>query len=269
MLPQPPAGLAARALARATLDQFTFAPAIATPFGTTRLEWRITVDGTPEVPLAFILHGPGGSKQVSTSGHRTISPTDDTTYTLTAFAGLTKRLLGTAVVTVNLDGCRIVDVPEDVIRPFFIQAVSDEITKHEGITNRKSPTMEIEEAGLVVTLRLKKSSAWFDPSIDINARYQLRSQGDAVEVKEVQFAYDIDVPLWFDPDHDGDIEALRGVLLAKLGEYANLLLSLNQGTDRLFRFETQKDRLELVFCPRPRLTSLSPEEAAQFASLTG
>jgi hypothetical protein len=171
------------------LHSFTATPGTITPFAASLLAWN--VNGPP----GFSLHLE--SKAVAKIGEQHVTPLSSKAFHLRASAGRIKQVLGIVTVTVDQSACRLVPVPNQVIRTFVVQVIDEMLMELSGTTRRAPDVVTVDQSGIGIKLALKKVVPHFpNPDVDVNAHWSyLAVEGELVAHFDV-LTVSVNFPWW-------------------------------------------------------------------------
>jgi hypothetical protein len=255
-------------LAALRLVRFTVSDSAIVAGETVSLQWHVDKGSEPDVaaPVSIRLN----NSLVSFVGSRSVRPSRDIGFTLTAQGAGIIRTLGRVTIHVDQSACRQFEFGEDLLRSSVIAAVDNSIQEYNAnpdnedkISFRRKTEVEIEPSGILIRLRLKvEVNNFFDPDVDVDARIAVgvSPEGRALAWYK-SFSTDVDWPWWvtgitigvtkiIEQFKDGTVEdkikprMLNGFitqLQAQVAAFPGVVSAI----------ETQQDRVLVTVCDAP------------------
>lgn len=243
------------------LASFTANPATAPgPGKPVTLNWKITKPnvGNCTVRLNGIL--------VPVEGSKLVNPLVLTNYSLSIETGCNVvTTLGHVTVNVNTTACRIISLPELLIRSQIQQVVDKNIkdynaTSDNDLTKRSETAVEIDTTGISIKLRLKAAIANFpDPDLDVDIKLGLGvGPGNTTVVFYRTFSVNVHWPWYLGAITLGITKIVEGIIEQRIqGKIKNDILTstkkqlddaAHQIAGVLTSVQTLQDELRITIC---------------------
>ncbi len=244
-------------LANTSLDRFSAQPDRLTPFaGPATLTWSAGVGGGCRV--GFRING----RSVGRSGSMQVTPTVDTTYTLSAHVRRASRVLGRVTVALDTDACSTTELSEAILRgqvEQVVQAFADEDPK---AYDASLTGFDITPAGIRMSIRSRVAvNNFFDPTLYVDLVVRPEVVGGAVVARYSSFAVDIDWP-WYitslslgvtkiveefkEESVEGD---LKRDILARIQARIDLIVGLLGDDVLVHAVSLSQDTIRVTACP--------------------
>jgi len=172
------------ALQQVELQSFTATPPTIGPFGQSTLSWKASAPSG----VHFELDG----RQVPRVGSQIVRPGATSTFNLTARALTLSSLVGQRTVTVDLDACMLLSVPEEDVRAQLQAVIDGLLAQDEHLTQKSPPLLDVTPSGIVMKLRfevhLKHSR---NPDFNVDALIGLAVHDGVIKPFFLQFSAEL------------------------------------------------------------------------------
>jgi hypothetical protein len=247
-------------LRQVRVQNFDASPSSIEPFGESVLSWRISA---PEVrpPIRLTLRG----AVVGRTGSTRVSPVMTSSYSLVAYSQPVSKLLAARVIEVDTSQCITGSVAEADVRGDLSPKLDEIIAEHEEVSRRRDDRVEIEYAGLNISLRLKAAIENVgDPNIDVDMLVSFRAEQGGLRYRLVSYSLDVDFPWWQDLINyqllpawlaailaEGNQESIiRGQVTSALDDFiAEKQAMADAAGMRFLSVVARPDAIDLVLCP--------------------
>jgi hypothetical protein len=126
-----------------------------------------------------------------------VLPAVDTTFTLTAHAGLASRVLGRTTVRVDTDACSRVELAESLLRGQLNQTVGEFAASSDRAYDAKLTKFDITPSGIKVSIKTKlEVNNFTDPTLYVDFVLGLDVVDGSVVPRYKSFSVDVDWPWW-------------------------------------------------------------------------
>ncbi len=195
---------ALEALQQVELESFTATPSTIGPFAQSELRWRVNAPASVKLEL--------DGRPVARNGSKVVQPTTTRTFSLVARASTLSSLLGQRTVTVNLDACALITVPEADVQATLLGVIEMLMAEDPALSLRSQPVLDVTPSGIVMKLRfLVKVPNSRNPDFNVDALIGLAVDGEGIRPFFLQFSADLDFSFWEDALHIA-IDATVGTL---------------------------------------------------------
>jgi hypothetical protein len=176
---------ALEALQQVELELFTATPETIGPFGQSELRWRVKAPAR----VQLLLDG----REVENTGSRVVRPATTRTFRLTARTGGLSSLVAARTVTVNLDACMLIGIPEVDVQAKLLEVIADLMAQDEALSLRSPPVVDVTPSGIVMKLRFEiKVEDSRNPDFNVDALIGLAVDGEGIRPFFLQFSADLD-----------------------------------------------------------------------------
>jgi len=270
-------------LRQVRVQNFDASPSSIEPFGESVLSWRISA---PEVqpPIRFRLEGAGLDYAVDRTGGRTVSPIITSKYSLIAYSAPVSKVVATRVIGVDTSQCITGSVTEAQVRGEVSQEIDAIIARHEEVSRRRDDHIEIEYAGLYISLRLTAAIPNVgDPNIDVDMLVRFHVEQGSLRYRLVSYSFDVDFPWWTDVGLSVVFPAWLAAAITQGNQESMVRAQITSALDafiadqqaladtagmRFLSVVARPDAIDVVLCPAdedarqlPRRTPRDPEGA--------
>lgn len=244
-------------LTNTTLDRFTARPDRLVPFaGPATLSWSASVAGG--CPVGFRING----RSVGRSGTLEVTPTVDTTYTLSAHVRGASRVLGRVTVAVDTTACSTSELPESILRAQVAQVVQAFGAEDERAYDATLTRFDITPSGIAMSIRAQVEVDNFtDPTLYVDLVIRPQVVDGAVVARYASFAVDIDWPWWVTTltlgvskiveefKEDGVEGGLKVDILARVQARIDQIVGLLGDDTLVHAVSLSQDAISVTACP--------------------
>lgn len=247
---------------RAVRVRLSAEPAEIRPFGSgATLRWTIAPPSDAACELTFSLNG----TVISAQGMLAVQPPETTEYRIEGAMREARMILARATVTVAIDHCIQITVPEQHVRMMLQDASAELCAGNTLVSERRQPVVEVDRRGVIVRafFRINIENAP-DPDLDVDCVIGLGVDDGSVAVSFRRFDVDLDWPRWVTITSAGIskiaeqvIEDLvernmKPMLLDRARQMIDPYLRMLPPGLRLYRIEADADRMTVILCPSPQ-----------------
>jgi hypothetical protein len=174
-------------LAEAVLVSFGATPNPIPPFGTSTLQWDVTLPTTelPGVNVEVHLYDGIGDDVVMPQGQRLIGPYGETEYAIYLKAPKAARHMGTFSISVDMSQCEVIEIAPIFFVPQIKSEAEQPFPSGGTVTLRGGgASVDIGINSFVIDIPLTASiNNWFDPDIDVTMGFSLWSENGEVRAR--------------------------------------------------------------------------------------
>jgi hypothetical protein len=213
---------ALEALQQVEVESFTATPATIVPFGQSELRWRVKAPTSVKLEL--------DGRPVARTGSKLVRPSTTRSFSLVARASTLSSVLAQRTVTVNLDVCALITIPEADVQATLLGVIETLMALDPALSLRSPPVLDVTPSGIVMKLRFRVAvEDSRNPDFNVDALIGLAVDGEGIRPFFLQFSADLDFSFWEDALHIA-IDATVGTVVG--GPFIHIAIAQNEDTAR-------------------------------------